>query len=292
MEPDELDSLDIVTKVLDLRIYTENDGYWNRLVTAFLKRMAVLGHFERLAISIDDYWLIEDGETYFFSSVIPVANALIDVCNGNSNLTYLDISDSYWPLNWGPRLKRIFKAMEEHKSLRTVVLPGYSVNKFSKDEDSEDEDSEHHFAKYFWLERLLSRNRSITVLNSSGKRHSDGNRIDKLYLLNHWFFGSPKLVTEPPLVRPLLVAAALVESPSENFQLTSLLMSNHTDILCEFINGFSLAGRSASQSAQGEGTLSSTIALPPESNRDDDSPKRKTRTQPSRAAKKAARHEA
>ena len=38
-------------------------------------------------------------------------------------------------------------------------------------------------------------------------------------------------------MRPLLVATALLESASENYKPTALLLSNHTDTLCEFIDG-------------------------------------------------------
>lgn len=44
-KPKDSDSLDIMTKDLNLKIYTQNDGYWDEPLTASLNRVAELGHF-------------------------------------------------------------------------------------------------------------------------------------------------------------------------------------------------------------------------------------------------------
>ncbi len=64
---------------------------------------------------------------------------------------------------------------------------------------------------------------------------SNGSRIDKLYLLNRFYHGSETLVKESPTLRPLLVATSLVDSVC--IKHTALLLSNHADMLCEFLNG-------------------------------------------------------
>lgn len=85
------------------------------------------------------------------------------------------------------------------------------------------------------LDRLLSRNRNITVFDIFGKKFTNGSSIDKLYALNRFFDDSAELVLEDTSLRPLLVATALSESASANYQYTSVLLSNHADTLCELI---------------------------------------------------------
>lgn len=82
--------------------------------------------------------------------------------------------------DWCPHLQMVFNAMELHAGLRTFVVRNYPP---------EDID-------YSWLERLLSRNRNITVLDERGNRITNGTTIDKLYALNRYFHESAKLVKD------------------------------------------------------------------------------------------------
>jgi hypothetical protein len=87
------------------------------------------------------------------------------------------------------------------------------------------------------LERHLSRNRKITVYHGQEKRCSDGPKLTKLYALNSFYNGSAALVEKSSIAsRPPLVTTALLESASKNFQYAALLLSNHTDVLCEFVS--------------------------------------------------------
>lgn len=129
MRPEMFESLDIVTKDLNLKIYHDENDIWEDVVIASLNRISELGHFERLSISVEYYVKTESGEVHDYETVQPLAEALIGVIKGNPNLTYLDISDTYWLLDWGPHLKNVLKAMEDHKGLRTLfnAIDGKSI---------------------------------------------------------------------------------------------------------------------------------------------------------------------
>ena len=280
IRPDDFASLDIATKDLRFKIYLVNNKAWDVMI-AFLNRVAELGHFERLHFSIC-YW-DEDVEPDVEYTEVPraVAEALIGAINANSKLSYLDLSDEVLTVDWNPQLPIIFKALEEHQGLRTFILqdcpPEYfSDEDVSDDSGSDDDDSVQSFRlDYSLLEQLLRRNRKITVLDHSGNLFSNGSSIDSLYLLNRFHCGSVELATESASWRPPLIATALMERASEDFQYTSLVLSNHADVLCEFI-----------QSLNEEGATVSPVSIP----RNVPS-KRKTRVQPTRAGNKAARSE-
>jgi hypothetical protein len=55
--------------------------------------------------------------------------------------------------------------------------------------------------------------------------------------LNRFYCGSATMITESIELRSSLMMTALTKSASRNFQYSSLLLSNHTDTLCEFIHG-------------------------------------------------------
>lgn len=75
------------------------------------------------------------------------------------------------------------------------------------------------------LQRLLSRNRNIVVVNHWNQKHTNGSRIEKLYALNHVYSGSAILVKETTWLRSAILKAALTESYSTNFQFLALLLS-------------------------------------------------------------------
>ena len=128
------------------------------------------------------------------------------------------------------------------------------------------------------MERLLSRNRNIVVLHQSGQRCTNGSTIDRLYAVNRAYSGSANLMKASPALRPLLLAKTWTEFDLANFQRIALLLADHTDVLCEFINGVDL-----------EDTML-PASVPQESSRTHVS-KRKATAHPSPAAKKAARDE-
>lgn len=106
--------------------------------------------------------------------------------------------------------------MEDHPGLRTFVVSIWKPEAFD----------------YSGQERLLFRNRNIIVRNKGGHKHSNGSSIDLLYSLNRLYQRSATLVKESTALRPMLVTT--------NFQHTALLMSDHPDMLCEFIMGLNL----------------------------------------------------
>lgn len=164
-------------------------------------------------------------------------------------------------------MQHLFRGMEGNTGLRTLQVKVYPP------EDP----------GYSWLDRLLSRNRNITVLDRSGERCSNGPNIDNLYALNRFYQGSASLVTVSASLRPLLVVTALLERESTTLQRRALLLANHTDILCEFIDDMDLDDI-VSQSVS-EGTPSA-LSIPPGPNQM--SLKRKAEIQPTPATKRVA----
>ena len=174
-------------------------------------------------------------------------------------------------------------AVEGHAGLRSLVVKVHTPTVDSDEDNSDDEDSDvDDFERipfdYLWLERLLSRNRNITVLDASHTRISNGSSIEQLYALNHFYHGSATLVKEQSAsLRPLLATTTLVESAAGNLQHTALLLTDHTDTLGELIHDLPEdAEMPVSQTTGSDQT---------------EKLKRKARIQPSRAAKKGARHE-
>ena len=112
-------------------------------------------------------------------------------------------------------------ALKDHKGLRTLLLG----IQYYKDFDP----------GFSYLRQLLSHNRDIVVKNGKGEIYTDRGSIDELYALNRFHRGSAGLLEDPPLERPLLVSVPLLESASNNFQRTCLLLANHTDVLHELV---------------------------------------------------------
>ncbi|GAX25837.1 hypothetical protein FisN_6Hu125 [Fistulifera solaris] len=307
INPRDFSSVDIVTKGLKLTILLDGSFNWNYPIAA-LNCIAKVGHFERLTISITDYECrmpeYDGSELMEFESTVPVAEALVGVIKGNPNLTYLDVSNTLPSLNWGPNLKGCFEAMEEHKSLRTFIVDAWDWANLSEDEYSDSESSEGNSdddekktrcPHYSWLERLLSCNRSIIVLNSvGGRRYSNGSSISKLYEENFFYHGSANLLNEPPTLRLSLVATTLAESASERFRPCALVLLNHTDILCELVQNLNLDMLDAPQSVSEVDDLKDAVSVASTSSscsQTGSSSKRRASTEPSRAAHKAARHD-
>jgi hypothetical protein len=73
------------------------------------------------------------------------------------------------------------------------------------------------------------------VTKENGSIYTDGLYIDALYSPSRFYRGSIDVMVEPPSEQPLLVATTLTESASNSFQRSALLMSDHTDALCELV---------------------------------------------------------
>lgn len=159
-----------------------------------------------------------------FHDRVSIANAPIRQNKANTKLTYLRWTSENWDECWGDYIPQIFNAIGEHKHLRTFALWFYP----SREDPT-----------YSWLKPLLSRSRNIALLDKNGERYSNGSSIDRLCALNRFYHGSIPLMNESRLLRPLLVAMALLESVSEKFQHTALLLANHTDALCDSMHSVS-----------------------------------------------------
>ncbi|GAX17706.1 hypothetical protein FisN_10Lu425 [Fistulifera solaris] len=227
-EPKDFASLNIAAKDLRIKLFLDRVDKWDGLLIAFFERIAELGHFERLDFSVDFFYLPDESmEAYTCEDVANVAEALLCVIVGNPKLTYLNLGRTHWRLDWAPHLGYLFDIMEDHKALRTVC-----VREYPPEGCSEDEEAEH----YRWLEQLLTRNRNIEIIDVAGQRITNGSSIDKLYALNRIYVGSSLLMKDSAPLRPCLVATALTESVLGSFQHTALIVSNHADILFEFLH--------------------------------------------------------
>ncbi|GAX16397.1 hypothetical protein FisN_10Hh370 [Fistulifera solaris] len=236
VEPEDFEGIDIGTKKLDLTLFLDWVDNWDELVVAFFHRVGELGHLERLCLSLKymDWRSRREPERDEFDTA-SLAQALIRLIQGNPNLKHLDVSDILWCVDDEPHLPAIFQAMEDHLSLREVLIEG------CKDESEDDGFKYLGALDFSALERLLSRNRYIEVLDFQGKRITNGSSIDDLYRLNACFVGSLQLDTESSLSdsRFHLVTTALVQSASGRFRPTAVLLSHHTDLLCELVAGLS-----------------------------------------------------
>lgn len=70
-------------------------------------------------------------------------------------------------------------------------------------------------------------------MNDDEEIYTDGLHVDALYALNRFYRGLLDLKVETPSERPLLVATTLTKGASSSFQRMALLLSDHTDTLCE-----------------------------------------------------------
>lgn len=264
LRPEDLSPLGILAKDLELKVYFDHSDDYARKIIPFMHRLAETGHLEGLRFWFRDFY-----------SPSGFVDAIIHVIHKNPNLTYLDLSTFY---DLRSETGAILGAVEEHAGLRTLIV---SADRFNLDN------------LYPSLERLLSRNRNIRILNSLGEKITNGTTIDKLYRLNQFFRGSASLMKQPASIRQSLVTTTLARSATRNFQFTALLLSNHTDTLCELIHGVNLdtvANPDSASTVMEEDAMSLPLFNPSDSYRATLS--KRTRAQSSRATKKAARVDA
>ncbi|GAX20910.1 hypothetical protein FisN_1Lh434 [Fistulifera solaris] len=231
------DSLNIITRDLRLMIDLINVTDWEMYLTLFFNRVAVLGHFQKLNLLFDCRRSYRETQLFEFERIVSITKALLHAVNSNPNLSHLDLSDDSSKIDWVPHLKDIFEGIEAHKGLRFLVVESYP---WTDDPD------------YTWLKRLLSRNRTITVLDDTGTIISDGSSVDELYSLNRFYNGSKALSKDSASLRRELVTKTLLESASNCFQRSALLLFHLTDVLCDFLPD--------DDSNQDEGIASQTLS--------------------------------
>jgi hypothetical protein len=229
VRPEDFHSLDIPAKNFSVNVWSDVWEVCDQLLIAMLNRMTTLGHFTRCNLELALSPNVHYDDVLTVEVTARIADASIGFISANPSLTHL-VFELDW-VDMTHHLPAIFHAMEEHKELRTFRILTFN------DDDYYFDDSRPRRSPidYPGLEKLLSRNRNISVLYHGGKKITNGTTIDRIYALNRFYCGSAKLVNESSDLRPLLVASALLESGLHNAQYTALLLSNHVDILCEII---------------------------------------------------------
>jgi hypothetical protein len=271
VRPEQFQTLDIVAKDLCVSFLLKKSEDWVGMLISFLTRVAELGHLEKFYFSCSFGRV--NTELPSTQELSRVTDAIIYAVNNNQRLATLNSSSFSWLMKSAPELEKICLALEDHPGLRAFIVDETLVKK-------------KHF--YFLLERLLSRNRNIRVLGYSDKVITNGSTINKLNALNRFYNGSAALVKDMASTRPLFVTAALIESASRNLQYTALLLSDHTDILCELIHeiDFGTADTATAVSLVFE-EMPSPLSSSPGS--DPKTASKRSMAQPSHSAKKAAR---
>jgi hypothetical protein len=216
----DLGTLGIVAKKLSLTIDPKGHEFFpTDIVRSLFRRVATLGHVEELKVGFTRH-----NDQFRVRNIPPsVVEALLHAVNANDNLRVFDLStNEYDDLPWNPHWITILKGLEGHSGLNTFRL---SVQDSVLGPD------------YSYLRELLSHSRGITVTDGNGRIYTDGLLVDELYSLNRFYRGSTDLVVEAPSEseRSLLVATALVERASRDFQRSALVLSDHVDALHELI---------------------------------------------------------
>lgn len=158
------------------------------------------------------------------SAPIPdrVVNRLIDYVATRENLERLE----WWiPFQSDELTRKLFSVVGEHKMLRAFGID-QCPDRFRYSREY----------RFDLIIPLLKQNRNIEVTNRYGEM-LDGNRsVDMLNALNRFYRGSKSLGKEPPEIRSSLVKVALSNSAYLDSQRSALLLSIHTDTLCELVN--------------------------------------------------------
>ncbi len=236
IQPQNCPSLPLLAKDLHLTLLCDFCPRWRSLFLALLNRLAELRHLEKLTLSLRYEFDEMSDEEEDANNDLPsrIAAALVGVIRGNPRLTHFQFEGAYSIGNWYPQLQEIFRAMEDHPGIRTVVLGEFPWTLPFDFYRGSDNGSLPSFVNP-WLEQLLTRNRAIQVLDTEGGCISQNRAIQKLFHWNRFFYGSAALMQD----RPRLVTTVLTNVPQ--FQYTALLLSDHTDVLCEFLNNHDLA---------------------------------------------------
>ncbi|GAX17711.1 hypothetical protein FisN_10Lu429 [Fistulifera solaris] len=229
IDSDDFALLNIATKDLSLTLRLDEEVEIDGLLVSIFNRVAQLGQFESLGITLthNGFYRIE------LEDPAAVAQALIGALNGNSRLTRLDLYNSESLFISVSRSKEIFHAIGKLERLETLDL---SIFPPVLDLDADEDGYRYELAcqpYYCLVEELLCRNRNVVVYNGWDQKVTNRTTIDKLYVLNSFYNGSTKLTKKCTDLRFLLFRAALMKSASANIQYTGLLLSHHTDVLCE-----------------------------------------------------------
>ena len=181
-------------------------------VNSLLRRVADIGHFLEL-----DFRLFEQ---YPFVMPDCAVEELFRATLANTNLQVLVLARRFGDLDRDSRMEKLCTVLKEHEGLTTLKI------------NIRDSAFGPHLSH---LRDLLSHNRRITVMNEMGDVYTDGSAIDELYSLNRFYRNSARLAVGPTSERSPLVATALMNSTTANFQRSALLLSDHADALHELV---------------------------------------------------------
>jgi hypothetical protein len=208
----DLQSLNIATSKLCLFINHDDFTVPTELILSFWRRVATLGHFVELSV----IWQLPSNT--LFEVPVNIIHEITQAALANRNLRLLDFTDDN--LNMNPHIGSLLEGLKDHQELSTI--------KVNVDDESFGPDYSH-------LRKLISHNRNITVTCSSNHVYTDGSTIDDLYSINRFYRGSADLLLKSSTFRASLVATALTEIASNDFRRSGLLLSDHVDVLHEFI---------------------------------------------------------
>jgi hypothetical protein len=227
-QPNNFDSLDIATNDIKLTFELDETDPLEELLISFCNRMTQLAHFERLGISVEG--ALRQSEATESASVV---QAIIRTIDGNPDLTQLSLDLCRSLFLPEVNMEKLFQAIGRHRRLRIVELyPFPPVTSYRIDDEAQ-----RLRKPYFsMLETLLDRNKFLSVLDYSGKRITNRTTIDDIYVKNYIDTRFIKEAKEHTFLRPFLVASALTQRASIDFQYSAELMTFHTDILCELLH--------------------------------------------------------
>jgi hypothetical protein len=208
-----LQCLPIVTKKLFLRIHHKYDrNFPTEPLCSFFRRVATLAHFVELKVAISTNGRVDRD---FPDSVI---QEIICAARSNLNLRSLELRYREDRRYLDRHMKTFFDGLKDHKELRRLKL-NVSKDAFGPD--------------FSYLREFLTYKRNVTVTTGFGRIHSDGSSIDKLYAFNRFYCGLASMVSAPE--RPILLGNVLMNSASNDFQRNALLLSNHSDVVHDFL---------------------------------------------------------
>ena len=197
----------IVPKEIAVHTSSVSD-FPTKFMRSFLDRIAQLGHLEQLKISAWDDTQIP----------LDVGKALIHAVGANKKLTTFKLYDLRRV--WDSCLQDLFAAFERHEGFCALRLQYYPKS------------LDPHFS---WLKQLLNRNRRVEITDLDNCEWDMDDEMEQISSLNRFFLGSKSMTREPPTTRLSLLGAALTNSATRDLQRIGLLLSDHTDLLCEVV---------------------------------------------------------
>ncbi len=183
-------------------------------VIAFLRRLADLRHLKELHISFKTWETVDLPEG--------IVKELIRVVLANDSLEILDYCTDEGGLDWDCHISTLLTGLRDHRGLRIVKL------------DVNDENLAFGPGLTI-LRQFLCYNRNVVVMNIEDQIFTNGLAINAIYSLNRFYRGSASLLLEPSSERLSLVATALLKNLRNDLQRSALLLSDHLDLLCAFV---------------------------------------------------------